>query len=183
MKNLNRLLILIFIISVLSSCNFSQTTPNTGDKAQIQINKTIDNSKPNKEKDNEITGCTEKTFKGETIKILFKKEHGDNFAIISEKRRNYFFLTDNNAKDYPKMSSDKFGSLSTFELSISEVRYSSEEIRDGVFSKSKPFFSKTGWYWILIGHQGLDVDFEDAINGSSGRCRVFYENKKRPKKK
>jgi hypothetical protein len=188
MKNLNFILMLSFFISTLNACNFSQTIPvNKEDKTPLSVNKSSNNSKSDTEdleKINEITSCSpEKIYKGENLTISFEKNHGENFAIISEKTRDYYFLTLDDTSYFPIMPPDKFGELLTLELKTSKVSILRGETRNGVFFKSKPFFTRTGWYLVLIGHQELDVDFEDAILRSSGRCRVYYVNKKRPKKK
>jgi hypothetical protein len=186
MKNLNRVLMMSFLVFAFSACNFSQTNPITKENP-IVINKSIDNTQSSVEdleKSNEITGCMpQKVYRGETIKISFKKNHGENFAIINEKTRDYYFLTYDDSSYFPIMSSDKFKELLTLDLKTSNVRSLSNKTRNGVFFKSKPFFTKTSWYLVLVSQQGLDVDYEDAINRSSGRCRIQYINKKRPKKK
>jgi hypothetical protein len=188
MKNLNRILMLTSLISILSACNFSQTNPIIKkETVSIPVNKSIDDSKSGVEGSievNEITGCMpQKIYKGETIKLSFEKNHGENFAIISEKTKDYYFLTYDDSSYFPIMPSDKFKELLTLELKTSKVRSMSDKTYNGVSFKSKLFFTQTSWYWVLISHQGLDVDFEDAINRSTGRCRIYYVNKKRPKRK
>jgi hypothetical protein len=186
MKSLNRVLLISSLISALSACNYSQT--NTIIKEEITpVNKSTDTPKSDAQDSkeaNDIIGCSpEKIYKGENLAISFKKNHGENFVIINEKTRDYYFLTDDDSSYFPIMSSDKFKELLTLELKTSSVRSLSNKTRNGIFFKSKPFFTKTGWYWVLVSQQGLDVDYEDAILRSSGRCRIKYIDKKRPGEK
>lgn len=141
-------------------------------------------SKENEWDGNEIIKCSpKKVYKGESFKVLFKKGHGKNFAIYNKKTRHFYFLTETSPYFYPYLSTDKFKELLEIEFNTKEVRSSGEDLEvdeNGEYI-SKPFFSKTGFYRIIVGHQALDVDFIDMP--ITGMCEIYYVNKKRPKSK
>ncbi len=133
----------------------------------------------NSEEGNEIINCSpEKIYRSETLKISFKKSHGHNFAIYNEKTRDFYFLTANDRYYFPFISPDDFEKLTDIEFDTQKVRGASEELDSEGYNKSKPYFTKTGWYRVIIGHQALDVDFEDMP--VTGSCRIYFVNKKRP---
>jgi len=149
-----------------------------GNANSNQINAIVDDS----ETENEITACSpEKIYRGETFKVSFKESHGKNFAIYNEKTREFYFLTANNRYYFPFIAPDEFEKLSFIELDTLKVRNNSEKLDSEGYYIPKPYFTKTGWYEVIIGHQALDVDFEDMP--VTGSCRIYYVNEKRPKKK
>lgn len=127
---------------------------------------------------NEITECVpQKVYRGETLKISFKKSHGKNLAIYNERTRDFYFLTENAPYYFPQMLPDEFEKHTFIELNTQKVRSASDKIGADGYNKSKPYFDRTGWYRVIIGHQGLDVDFIDMP--VTGSCRIYYVNKKR----
>lgn len=125
----------------------------------------------------EIRSCTPaKLFRDDTVKIEFSANHGRNFAIFNEKTREFYFLTENGFQ--PSMLPEEFRKIETLKLKLSEVFTRSDKTNsDGEFIQ-KPFFTTSGKYRIIIGHQGLDVEFESMP--ISGMCIIDYVNKPRP---
>ena len=183
MKNLNRILTFGFLFTMLSACNFSQTVlPNNVNPTPSPVTKPVEETETvtdDIETGNEITGCSpERIYQGETLTVTFRKSHGQNFAIYNEKTRYFYFLTENNRYYFPYIRYDEFKEMSSLDLEVSKVRSMSEEIDSEGYNKSKPYFTKTGWYRVIIGHQALDVDFIDMP--VTGSCRVYYVNKQCP---
>lgn len=198
MKILN-LLALLTLSILFSSCNLNsstvvnnqypatvQPTINTNANRKTEVNtkisKTNEVEDKNSQEVNEIKDCSpQKIFKGETLTISFKDPHGQNFAIYNEKTRDFYFLTANDRYYFPYVHPDKFRKYLSLEFDTAKVRSMSEEIDSEGYNKSKPYFTKTGWYRVIIAHQALDVDFIDMpITGS---CRVYYVNEERPQEK
>lgn len=184
-----------FLILILSGCDFDRSagandqysptvepTVSTNADSKPLVNVRIDKANAVDSEDpadgNEITECSpEKVFQGDILKISFEKNHGQNFAIFNEETRDFYFLTANNLSYFPYMPPGDFKQQLTLELDVSKVRSASGEVDSEGYNKSKPYFTKTGWYRIIIGHQALDVDFEDMP--VTGSCRIYFINKKR----
>ncbi len=197
MKKILSLLMLFGLLTALAQCGMNrplilnnqslavvQPTVNINTTIRDNSNQTnsvIINEKNLKESD-EITNCSpQKIYKDETLIISLKKLHGLEFAIYNEKTKDFYFLTANGQWYFPYISPDEFKNYLTLKLNTSEVRNRTDEEVESVGGyKTKPFFSKTGWYQVIIGHHALDVDFIDMP--VTGSCRVYYVNKKRPKK-
>jgi hypothetical protein len=129
---------------------------------------------------NEITACSpEKVYRGESFKVSFVKSHGKNFAIYHEKTREFYFLTANDKYYFPFISPDEFKKMTEVEFDTTKVTNESDEVDGDGYYKPKPYFTKTGWYRVIIGQQALDVDFIDMP--VTGSCRIYYINKKRPR--
>lgn len=170
--------------SAMNNPNAAVVQPTVNTNANVQPLLNVGNVEANiavadEEDGNEITECSpQRVYRGETFKISFKKSHGKNFAIYNEKTRDFYFLTLPAKEYFPQMLPDEFEKLTFIEFDTQKVRSSSDEIGSDGYNKSKPYFDRTGWYQIIIGHQGLDVDFIDMP--VTGSCRIYYVNKKRP---
>ena len=183
------------IIIIFSGCDFTQSalvnsensavqtnnnkSTNARADANVNVNQTKTDHNDDSEEGNEIKQCSpKKIFQRETLTITFRKSHGQNFAIYNEKTRYFYFLTENDRWYFPYIRYDEFKKLLSLDLEVSKVRSMSEEIDSEGENKSKPYFTKTGWYRVIIGHQALDVNFIDMP--VTGSCRIYYVNKKRP---
>lgn len=197
MKTLNLTLFLVFS-TLFGGCDANhsaamnnrnsaivQQTVSTNANAKSKGNVVSDEANTavvDSENGNEITDCLpQKVYRGETFRVSFKKPHGQNFAIYNEKTRDFYFLTANGQDYFPFISPDEFEKRAYINLDTLAVRNPSEELDSDGDNKSKPYFTKTGWYRVIIGHQALDVDFIDMP--VTGSCRIYYVNKKRPKGK
>lgn len=162
-----------------------QATVNTNANVKTTVNTESNKANSvaeNEEEGNEITSCLpQNIYRGESFKVTFKKNHGQNFAIYNEKTREFYFLTANDRYYFPFLSPDEFEKLTSIEFETLKVRNDSKELDREGYNKSKPYFTKTGWYRVIIGHQALDVDFIDMP--VTGSCRIYYVNKNRPKGK
>ena len=197
MKTLNLTLFLVFTTlfggcdanysAAMNNRNSAIVQPTVNTNANTKLKTDAESIESNtavvdNEDGNEITECLpQKVYRGETFKISFKKPHGQNFAIYNEKTRDFYFLTENGRYYFPYVRYDEFKEYLSLDLDTSKVRNASEEIDSEGYNKSKPYFTKTGWYRVIIGHQGLDVDFIDMP--VTGSCRIYYVNKKRPPEK
>ncbi len=193
----NRILLVGCLSIMFVGCDLPQSTPinteisaaqsndnksaNTRVTANINIDQTNADYNNESKEGNEIKACSpQKIYQGETLMISFRKPHGQNFAIFNEKTRDFYFLTENDRYYFPYVRYDEFKEYLSLELDVSKVRNNSEKLDSEGYYLSKPYFTKTGWYRVIIGHQALDVDFEDMP--VTGSCRIYYVNKKRPAK-
>lgn len=152
-------------------------TPSSSTAVQADPPANANVTTEGKADDREIRSCQpEKLYKGDTLKIEFAAVHGRNLAIFNEKTRDFYFLTENAGE--PSMLPDEFAKLRSVELEVSKVRNFVQQNDVGDERRSTPFFTKTGWYRVIIGHQALDVDFESMP--ISGMCRVHYTDSSRP---
>lgn len=197
MKTLNLILFLVFVVFLIN-CDLNHSaamdnqnsipiqpkpTANANKKLNDNTGKGESNTNvEDKDEGNEITDCSpQKIYKGEILKVSFKKDHGQNFAIYNEETKDFYFLTANRENYFPFISPSEFEKRSYINLDTKAVRNPSEDLFSDGDNKSKQYFEKTGWYRVIIGHQGLDVDFIDMP--VTGSCRVYYENKERSKEK
>lgn len=197
MKMLNLLVFLVFLL-FFNSCDVSNSAPvdnqlsakvqptvrandNTKLTVDVNSNKVADE---NEDVGNEITECSpQKIYRGETLKISFRENHGGHFAIYPENREKFYFIESENMDgENPQITETELKKLQQIELNTETTSKTdfnkTDSAENYVIAK---VFDKTGWYRVIIGHQGLDVDFIDMP--VTGSCRVYYVNKKRPRGK
>lgn len=193
MKKLSFLISLLsFSIILFSGCDSTQSAAannRASSKPQptvtplVNVNST-NNLNNNYEEGNEITNCSpEKIYRGEILSISFRKPHGGKMLIYREPRENFYFINTNETGSSPILTEELLENSSNLELDTENTRKKNyrKTNSSGEYTIIDRVFNKTGWYWIIIGHEPLDVDFLDMP--VTGSCRFYYVNKKRPQGK
>lgn len=196
MKRLNLVLALCF-----STCTFgcyvekpaaldkdysvtTQPTVSDDENSKRKVDKSTKPESKDPNTGNEITDCSpKKIYRGETLTISFSTNHGGHLAIYPETKKSFYFIESENLEgENPQITETELKKLSSLELNTETTRKTNFNKVD----KKENFlvervFNKTGWYRIVVAHEGLDVDFIDMP--VTGSCRIYYIDALKKKEK